>query len=205
MTSMTIQQLYDKLNSKEFQENDNSLFYNYYIYQYPADKEYEMRKQLNEFKENLVRPTSYVDVIMLDLFDTFCEFLESQKFGRKYASKLEYVLKKDEDESSADSVTTMLANNAHQRDFFIFVHDKIMRLSQANKDLNHPYVFVYGIGKMYPYLRTNQFLTNYEEFNDTSLYKIILFYPGHHEDNSFVLFDTLHDQHSYRAILLVNE
>ena len=69
----------------------------------------------------------------------------------------------------------------------------------------HPYVFVYGIGKMYPYMRSNEFLTAYEEFNDTSKYKIILFYPGHREGNSFVLFDTLHDQHSYRAILLVNE
>ena len=205
MTSMTIQQLYDKLNSKEFQENDNSLFYNYYIYQYAAEKEYEMRAQLKDFKESLVRPTSFVDVVMLDLFDTFCEFLDSQSFGLKYPSRLKYVLEKDEMESLADNITSMLSNSAHQREFFIFVHDKILRLSKENQELKHPYVFVYGIGKMYPYLRTNEFLTTYEQFNDTSLYKIILFYPGHHEGNSFVLFDTLHDQHSYRAILLVNE
>ena len=99
----------------------------------------------------------------------------------------------------------MLADNAHRREFLIFVHDKIVRLSQENQDLNHPFVFVYGIGKMYPYLRSNEFLTAYEEFNDTTKYKIILFYPGHRDGNSFVLFDTLHDQHSYRAILLVNE
>jgi len=95
MTSMTIAELYDKLKSSEFKTVDNSLFYNYYIYMYDADKEYEMRKQLQEFKENLARPTTFVDVVMLDLFDTFCEFLDSQPFGKKYASRLQYVLEKD--------------------------------------------------------------------------------------------------------------
>lgn len=205
MSSMTIQELYEKLNSKEFQESDNSLFYNYYIYQYPATKEYEMRAQLQDFKKNLVRPTSYVDVVMLDIFDTFCEYLESQPFGKKFRSKLHYILEKDMEDEKAKGVVTMLTDNAHRREFMQFVHDKIVRLSQENTHLTHPYVFVYGIGKIYPYLRCNEFLTAYEEFNDTSLYKIILFYPGHRDGNSYVLFDMLHDEHSYRAILLVNE
>ena len=205
MTSMTIAELYDKLKSSEFKTVDNSLFYNYYIYMYDADKEYEMRKQLQEFKENLARPTTFVDVVMLDLFDTFCEFLDSQPFGKKYASRLQYVLEKDQDETQTKSITTMLTNNAHRREFLEFVRDKIDLLSRENTHLEHPYVFIYGIGKIYPYLRTNEFLTAYEEYNKPSEKNIILFYPGHYEDNSFVLFNTLHDQHSYRSILLVNE
>lgn len=205
MTSMTIAELYDKLKSSEFKTVDNSLFYNYYIYMYDADKEYEMRAQLQEFKENLARPTSFVDVVMLDLFDTFCEFLDSQPFGKKYSSRLQYILEKDQDATQADSVTTMLTNNAHRREFLEFVRDKIHRLSTENEHLEHPYVFIYGVGKIYPYLRTNEFLTAYEEYNKPSENKIIVFYPGHYEDNSFVLFNTLHDQHSYRSILLVNE
>ena len=145
MTSMTIQELYDKLNSKEFQENDNSLFYNYYIYQYPANKEYEMRAQLDEFKQNLVRPNSFVDVIMLDLFETFCEFIDSQPFGFRYPSKLGYILEKDSKDENADIVTSVLTDTAHQHEFFIFVNEKILRLSQENQHLKHPYVFVYGV------------------------------------------------------------
>ena len=75
----------------------------------------------------------------------------------------------------------------------------------SNNGYKHPYVFVHGIGKMFPYLRTNVFLTRYEKYNDTSRYKIILFYPGHQEGNSFSLFDTLEDAHTYRATLLVNQ
>lgn len=205
MTSMTISELYDKLKTLEFKTVDNSLFYNYYIYMYDAEKEYEMRRQIKDFKTNLARPTSFVDVIMLDLFDTFCEFLDSQPFGKKYPSRLKYILEKDQDEAQAASITTMLYNNAHRREFLEYVRDKIEKLSHENSGLEHPYVFIYGVGKMYPYLRTNEFLTAYEEYNDPTKNKIILFYPGHYEDNSFVLFDALHDQHSYRSILLVNE
>lgn len=38
---MTIKELDDKLNSPGFQDTENGdLFYNFFIYQYPAEKEY---------------------------------------------------------------------------------------------------------------------------------------------------------------------
>ena len=68
-----------------------------------------------------------------------------------------------------------------------------------------PDVFLYGIGSMFPFLRTSVFLSGYEEFNETSKYKIIVFYPGESEGNSFSLFGKINDQHTYRAILLLND
>lgn len=39
---MTIKELDDKLNSPGFQDTENGdLFYNFFIYQYPAEKEYD--------------------------------------------------------------------------------------------------------------------------------------------------------------------
>ena len=72
-------------------------------------------------------------------------------------------------------------------------------------DYRRPYVFVYGIGSMYPYIRVNELLTLYEQYNVTYKYKIIVFYPGHRENNSFRLFGLLPDHHTYRATLLINE
>ena len=47
---MTIQQLYAKLCTPEFQDTANgSLNYNVYIYQYPAEKEYAMRENIVDF------------------------------------------------------------------------------------------------------------------------------------------------------------
>ena len=51
---MTIPELYEYLCSPQFQdEHSDNIFYNYYIYQYPANKEYAMRRQVQEFKRNL--------------------------------------------------------------------------------------------------------------------------------------------------------
>jgi len=201
MTSMTVEQLYDYLCSPDFQKADGNIFYNYYIYQYPASKEYLMREQIVEFKKKLERPTSYINAMILDLFQIFCDYLASEKFGDK--SLLEDTL--EEDKSCPDIVTTELTTEANSDNFIKFVNEKIKEHIIQNDGLNHPYIFVHGIGKMFPYLRTNVFLTRYEKYNDTSLYKIILFYPGHQEGNTFSLFDTLMDSHTYRAILLVNK
>ncbi|MBX9055409.1 DUF1788 domain-containing protein [Parabacteroides merdae] len=198
---MTIEQLYDYLNSPDFQKTDGNIFYNYYIYQYPASKEYLMRQQIVDFKEKLERPTTYINAMILDLFQVFCDYLSEEKFGDR--SLLEDTL--EEDRLHPDMVTTELTTEANSDNFIHYVNERIKAHITQNDGLNHPYVLVHGIGKMFPYLRTNVFLTRYEKYNDTSLYKIILFYPGHQEGNSFSLFDTLPDSHTYRAILLVNK
>jgi hypothetical protein bacD2_05580 len=202
MSSMSIQELYDYLNSPEFQNVKNgNIFYNYYIYQYPAKKEYEMRRQLVVFKQNLERPTSFVNAMLLDLFQVFCDYLKKETFGSE--SLFDVTL--EDDKTQPDMVTAELTNEANSDNFISYVHDRIDEYLRINDGLNKPYIFIYGIGKMFPYLRTNVFLTRYEKYNDTSRYKIILFYPGHQEGNSFSLFDTLEDAHTYRATLLVNK
>ena len=184
---MTIKELDDKLNSPGFQDTENGdLFYNFFIYQYPADKEYDIRRQIQEFKENLIRPVNYVDVLCLNLFEEFCNFLDQKKF-LKHPSMLKYQLEKE------------------QAEFVQFLHQRILDHVNIEDKYRRPYVFFYGVGSMFPYLRVNELLALYEDYNDTSRYKIIVFYPGHRENNSFRLFGTLPDNHTYRATLLINE
>ena len=187
MKRMTVEELYNYLCSPHFiDEKSGNIFYNYYIYQYPANKEYEMRRQIQEFREKLERPTSFVNALELDLFKVFCEYLKNDKIH-------------------PDMVTTELTSEANSDNFIRFVRDQIKSHMATNDGYNKPYVFIHGIGKMFPYLRTNVFLTRYEKYNEPDKYRIILFYPGHQEGNSFSLFDTLEDAHTYRAILLVNK
>lgn len=202
MKSMTVDELYEYLCSPLFlDEKSGNIFYNYYIYQYPANQEYKMRRQIQEFKKKLERPTNFVNALVLDLFRVFCEYLQNEKFGD--TSLLEDTF--EGDRLHPDMVTAELTSEANSDNFIRFVHDKIEAHMTLNDGYNKPYVFIHGIGKMFPYLRTNVFLTRYEKYNDTSRYKIILFYPGHQEGNSFSLFDILEDSHTYRAILLVNK
>ena len=202
MQRMTVEELYNYLCSPQFlDEKSGNIFYNYYIYQYPASDEYKMRRQIQEFREKLERPANFVNALELDLFKVFCDYLENEKFGE--ASLLDDTF--ESEKNNPEMVTTELTNEANSDNFIRFVRDRIESHMATNDGLKKPYVFIHGLGKMFPYLRTNVFLTRYEKYNDTSRYKIILFYPGHQEGNSFSLFDTMADAHTYRATLLVNK
>ena len=119
---MTIPELYEYLCSPQFQdEKSGNIFYNYYIYQYPASKEYEMRRQIQEFREKLERPTNFIDALVLDLFKVFCEYLSNEKFGD--TSLLEDTF--EEDKTQPDMVTNELTTEANSDNFISFVSKKI--------------------------------------------------------------------------------
>lgn len=203
---MTIQELYELLNTPKFQKpEEGDLFYNFYVFQYDPEKEYDIRNQILEFKKNLRRPTSYVDVLEIDIFEEYLNFLDQRKFLR-HPSMLKYLIDKEkEGTENASSVQETLIRNAHSREFLQFLHERIMRHIEIEDELKRPYVFLYGIGSIYPYLRVNDLLAMYEDYNITHKYKILVFYPGKSSMNSFSLFKTLPDHHTYRATLLIND
>ena len=203
MTPLTVEQLYEKLCSKKFQDTQSGdLFYNFFVYLYPADKEFEMREQIEDIKENIKRPVNNVDVLTLDIFEEFCRFMDGQSFG-KHPSYLNYMLEKDE--SRPDDVTKALLLKANSDDFMLYIHNRIMEHVSKVDEYIRPYVFLYGLGNIYPYLRTSNLLNRYERYNRSERYKIILFYPGDQDGATFKLFGDLEDNHTYRAIVLMNE
>ena len=203
MKPMTVEQLYEKLCSKKFQDTQSGdLFYNFFVYLYPADKEFEMREQIEDIKENIKRPVNNVDVLTLDIFEEFCRFMDGQSFG-KHPSYLKYMLEKDE--SRPDDVTKALLLKANSDDFMLYIHNRIMEHVSKVDEYIRPYVFLYGLGNIYPYLRTSNLLNRYEKHNHSERYKIILFYPGDQDGATFKLFADLEDNHTYRAIVLMND
>lgn len=206
---MTVSQLYDKLASREFQDPANSdLFYNFFIFPYPADKEVSMRQDIAAFKANLIRPVNYIDVLTINIFEAFCTYLDQRPFGNKYPSMLNYLKEKDataKDPARHEEVSRSLANQARSADFMRHIHEQILaHIGKANDGKVRPYVFLYGFGTIYPYIRASEFLSLYEPLNKASRYKIILFYPGTSHDGRFSLFGKLADAHAYRAHVLIN-
>lgn len=200
---MTVEQLYDKLCSKSFQDTESNIFYNFFVYLYQADKEFEMREQIDRIKENIKRPVNNVDILTLDIFEEFCNFMNAQSFGN-HPSYLTYILEKDR--IRPDDVTRALQLKANGDAFMLYLHNRIMEhVNKIDDQYIRPYVFMYGLGNIYPYLRTSNLLNRYEPYNRSERYKIILFYPGDQSGSSFKLFGDLEDNHSYRAIVLMNE
>jgi len=208
MKQMTVVELYEKLSSKAFMDTSD-LFYNFFIYQYPVEREASMRRDIAEFKANLVRPVTYADVLTLDVFDAFREYLGQRSFG-KYPSLLAYFTERDQTATDAvghEKITRSLKAHAESEEFMKFVHERIVaHITQGAAGTVYPYVFLYGFGTIFPYLRASTFLDRYEHLNLATRYKVILFYPGvfHADENHFSLFGKLHEDHPYRSHVLVN-
>lgn len=201
---MTVSELYEKLDQPSFQDTaSGDMFYNFFVFQYPAKDEYDIRHQIQTVKENLKRPTNYIDTLTLDLFDEFCKFLDGQSFGKQNPSLMKFLMGMEK--NSPDNIQKVLCQQANSQKFYEYIHQRVMDHISIIDEMKRPYVFVYGIGDMFPYLRTNVFLTNYEKYNETSRYKIIVFYPGERVGNTFKLFNVLEDAHTYRAHILLNE
>ena len=111
----------------------------------------------------------------------------------------------EKDETDHEAVTRTLTNKANSPQFYEYLHNRIMEHISIKDDKLRPYVFLYGIGSMYPYMRTSSLLASYEQYNKSNKYKIIVFYPGEKEGNTFRLFNRIDDEHTYRAILLIND
>ena len=198
-----IQELYNKLNNKDFQ-SPGGISYNFYIVPYDVRKEKEILSSIAYVVEDLKRPADYIDILSLDLFAVFMEYLAAEKFGAK--SRLEHLLASDTTAETSyihDSVMKSLSEKAHGRKFLDYVHAQVVaHFSKQDPTLKRPYVFLHGIGAMFPFLRANEFLTAFEAVNNPSRYKAILFYPGTMRDGQLSLFGILDDKHSYRAQIL---
>lgn len=206
MSEIIVDKLYERLCHPDFQDTAHGdLFYNYFIVPYDPAKEYETRDRIRWYQENLIRPTNYVKVLHLDMFEEFCQYLESQPFGKDYPSFLKYLLAKETESSElSKGVARSLAEEAQSDDFIEYINQKIRDHKEEETENKTPYVFLSGFGNLYPYLRLSTFLNKYEEYNQTDQYKIIVFYPGQPEGNSFRLFDRFDDQHVYRAALILD-
>ena len=127
---MTIEELYVLLNSKEFQDVENGdLFYNFYLFQYEAAKEYDIRRQIRQFENNLIRPANYIDVLSIDLFEEFCSFLDNQRF-LSHPSYLKYLLEKEK--TDPEAVERTLRSKANNESFWLHVHGLIMDHIEKN-------------------------------------------------------------------------
>lgn len=202
---MTIEELYDKLSDPSFKNpKEGDLFYNYFIFQYDATKEYLLRKSVEDIRDRLMRPANYLDTLVINVWEEYLAYLDQKPFG-KNPSYLKYLLEKEKADRGVETVCHSLINNANNVNFYAYLHNKILAHKRAESTMEKPYVFFYGLGGIFPYLRVSTLLTGYEKFNMTNEYKVIIFYPGHCEGNDYLLFDQINDHHTYRASILLTK
>lgn len=195
---MTIPELFVLLCDEAFQDpSTGNLFFPAYMYIYKPEKEYYIREQIADMKKRLIRPNTFVNVLVINLFEEFRSYLESREFGKE--NLLAVLIKKEA--TDYNTVEQTLKREANTQTFYAWVNDKIQQHLKNVDSFNKSYVFVQGFGEIYPYLRASKFLSNFEKY--ISGYKIIMFYPGSAKDY-YSMFNLLNDENPYRAIKLIN-
>lgn len=195
---MTITELYTQLADKDFQDHQTgNLFFPAYMYTYDPEKEYEIDGEILSIKHRLHRPNSYLDVMVIDIFEEFVNYLKQEKFGKD--TKFDFYIKHEENKS--DAVNKALRQDAYDTRFLSFLNEKITKTLDSATDYEVAYVFVKGFGNAYPYIRASRFMNNFEKYIHG--YKLIMFYPGEAKAY-YSLFGLLKDENLYRAIKLIN-
>lgn len=162
----------------------------YYIFDYPAEKELVVRERVAYMKRKNTRGLDGFELVVFDLYDLIIDILEKEGFLEQC-----YVFEQKRGlERIIKSVGNLLMfNNA---DSLVIKHMKVNTPEQA-------VVFLVGIGKCYPILRSHKILNNLHQVLDRV--PVVLFYPGKYDGQELVLFGKIKDGNYYRAFRLVED
>jgi hypothetical protein len=164
----------------------------YYVFDYPAEKELIVRERLEYMKAKNSKGTDGFDLIVFDLYDIIIDILEEEGFMEQCF--------KFEKKNGMDRIIKAVGNLLHVDD----EDDEssmIVRYIQERTPKDSV-VFLVGIGKCYPILRSHKVLNNMHQAIDSV--PVVLFYPGSYDGQELVLFATIKDDNYYRAFKLVD-
>ena len=190
---MTIEERLDKaeemIQKSSFRKNKglgNEV--GYYIFDYPADKELYIRERIEYIRKKNENSPDGFKVVVFDLYDIIIDILIKKGYLEKC---FEF-----EKTKGFDRVTKSISNMLR----ITSADSLIVRHIKENSPKNSV-IFITGIGKCYPILRSHTVLNNLHQVIDDI--PVVLFYPGKYNGQELVLFGEKKDDNYYRAFKLV--
>lgn len=161
----------------------------YYIFDYPAEHELFVRERIEYIRKKNEQSGDEYRIVVFDLYEIVIDILKQ----KGYLEKCYDFEKKKGFERITKSVGNMLRITA--KDSLIVNHIKENTPEKA-------IVFLVGIGKCYPMLRSHTILNNLHQVIDHV--PVVMFYPGKYDGQELVLFSEIKDDNYYRAFKLVD-
>ena len=161
----------------------------YYIFDYPAEQELYVRERIEYIRKKNEDSTEDFKVVVFDLYEIIIDILKQKGYLEKC-----YEFEKSKGfERVTKSIGNMLRITA--ADSLIVNHIK-------DNTPEKSVVFITGIGKCYPILRSHTVLNNLHQVIDNV--PVVLFYPGKYDGQELILFGEIKDDNYYRAFKLVD-
>lgn len=161
----------------------------YYIFDYPAEQELFVRERIEYIRKKNEQSSDDYRVVVFDLYDIIIEILKD----KGYLEKCYDFEKKKGFERITKSVGNMLRITAKDSLIVNYIRERTPEKA---------IVFLVGIGKCYPILRSHTVLNNLHQVIDNV--PVVMFYPGKYDGQELVLFSEIKDDNYYRAFKLVD-
>ncbi|MDK2991592.1 MAG: hypothetical protein PWP48_825 [Clostridiales bacterium] len=160
----------------------------YYIFDYPPEYELDVREYVAYLKDKINRSDMGVKIVEFDLYDIVIDMLKE----RNYLEKCFEFEKTKGIDYAFEAIMKMLRLT-----------------SPSNLLVNHivantpprSVVFITGVGKCYPFVRSHNVLNNLHQVLDSV--PVVMFFPGKYSGQDLRLFGTIKDDNYYRAFKLV--
>ncbi|MGR6835159.1 DUF1788 domain-containing protein [Syntrophomonas erecta] len=161
----------------------------YYIFDYPAEQELVVRERIEYLKAKNAKSTDGFELVVFDLYDIVIDILEQEGF-------MEQCFQFEKNKGMAHIVKAV--GNLLQID-----NDAGMIVQYIQERTpEEAVIFLTGIGKCYPLLRSHKILNNLHQVIDRV--PVVMFYPGKYDGQELVLFSEIKDDNYYRAFRLVD-
>jgi len=161
----------------------------YYVFDYPAEQELQVRERVEYIRKKNENSTDGFRVIVFDLYEIIIGILKEKGYLEKC---FEFERSKGFDRVSK-SVGNMLRISASDSLIVNYIRDNTPPNSV---------IFLTGVGKCYPILRSHKVLNNLHQVIDNV--PVVMFYPGKYDGQELVLFGEIKDDNYYRAFKLVD-
>lgn len=161
----------------------------YYIFDYPAEEELLVRERINYMKKKNEASADEYRIVVYDLYELMIGILKDKGYLEKC---YDFERKK-----GFERITKAVGNTLRitAKDSLIVNHIKENTPEKA-------IVFLTGIGKCYPILRSHTILNNLHQVIDHV--PVVMFYPGKYSGQDLQLFGEIKDDNYYRAFKLVD-
>ena len=161
----------------------------YYVFDYPAEQELIVRERVQYMKSKNSKGTDGFELLVFDLYDILVDLLEAEGFLEQCVQF--------EKKKGMDRIVKAVGNLLRIND-----DDSLIVKYIQERTPQEAVVFLTGIGKCYPLLRSHKVLNNLHQAMDRV--PVVMFYPGKYDGQELVLFGSIKDDNYYRAFRLVD-
>lgn len=161
----------------------------YYIFDYPAEHELLVRERIEYIKKKNEKSGDEYQIVVFDLYEIVIGILQQKGYLEKC---YEF-----EQKRGFDRITKAVGNMLK-----ITAKDSLIVNYIRDNTPEKAIIFLTGIGKCYPILRSHTVLNNLHQVIDHV--PVVMFYPGKYSGQDLMLFGEIKDDNYYRAFKLVD-